>query len=506
MAGTYTAKVTLRDGTGASAVPNVNIEPLRWTLSEMGVTAVRAPVDSPLHDELALLQKELAIYRDTDLLWRGPLIKDSTSTSSSEKRYVVPDKSWYLNTRQISDARENRLDNGDFAGGTTDWTNIGSSTHSASTAHSARGGHSLKLVQATAGVDTFDYQQQTFTAGSIGSLITLRAWVYIDDSAWVGPAFESRGLFVSGIQGGVVRDVQVAEIDDATPRNRLVPLTVRIWIPPGETWTLEARLYAPGGEVYWSAARLVKMESLSFYATDLGEIVGSAVEFVQDIAHGWDDLGITVDNATTGIVLDWHFQYADHTDLVEILNAAEAMGLDWSIEITATTAVFTTYFPKGTDRTSGPGAVTFSMHDPVGNPTGNVAHAEIEGDGEKARTRSTVLGEGSGPEREEGYATDTSDTGGLVLGEVFSAPAGTPIDALDLIAANRVAAKKKPPRILKVVGLPGNTTQLLTCVVGDTVAVDIVQGGEVIDGNWRIVAKTITPEFDRPDFVLNEVA
>jgi hypothetical protein len=503
----YTAKIVEEDGTVlAASVPGINIGVLQWVLSEMGRTAVRVPAASLVAGDLDLLDKEIQIFRNGDIIWWGPLIVDEVASNTAEKRIDVPDKAWYFQTRQISDQRDNRFDNPNFALGTASWTNVGTSAHSASVLHSARGGTSLKLTQATPGEDTFDFQQQTFTAGEIGTWIIVRAWVYIDDATWGGPAFEARGLFVSGIEAGVVKDYRYAEIDDATPRNALVPLTTRIWIPPLKTWTIEARPYAPAGESYWSAMQMVKMESLSHYATDLGAIIGSAVQFVQNPAHGWDDLNIGVSNAVTGVVLDWHFQYADHTDLMEVLDAAEAMGLDWSIEVTETTATFTTYFPKGTDRSSGPGAVTLSMFDRDTNPTGNLSHAEMVRDGASTRTRSTVLGEGDGPEREEGFAVDTTLTGGRVLGEVFSAPPGTPIEALDRIAAQRVAAKRKPVRVMQVVGLPGDETLITTCVVGDTVAADITIGETTITGNWRIVAKNLDPKRDLPSFVLNEAA
>lgn len=511
MAGTYTAYLTMRPTTGAtavsaSAIPDVNIEPLRWVLNETGRTGFRMSKASSVYSALDLLDKEVQIFRDSDLMWCGPLVLGDTDSSTPEMRVDVPDLSWYFSRRQLSDARANLVTNPSFEGSPdlTGWTNTGDSTPTASTTRAVLGTKSLKLVQTAPGVDTFQYQQFAQDGGSIGTLVTVAAWVYIDNTSWGGPAYESRGLFLSGIESSVVRTTSNAEIDDATPRGRWVRLETTIWVPPNESWTIEVRLYAPDADVWWDAVQAVRMESLSHYATDMGTIAGNIVDFIQNPTHGWDDLGITTSDVASGVLLDRHYQYADHIDAAQALAELEAMGLDWSIEIDDSPLLrqFTTAYPKGTDRS---GTVTFSMRS-AANPTGNLSRYRLTKDGGATATRITVLGEGDGPDREEGYARDTSSLGGVTLGDVITAPAGAPINALQAIADEHLSVSKRLVRILEVTGLPGNSTQITTCVVGDTVDVNIVDQGESITGDWRIVAKTLDPKMDLPSFVLNEVA
>lgn len=501
MAGTYTVKIVEQDGTViVNGLANANVDPIQQVLNETYQSGFWFPKDSASAGSVDLLDRECQIFRDGTLLHWGPMIVGDAD-DGEEVHVTVPDLSWYFHRRQISDSRPNALSNASFEGGLTGWTASGV-TATSDTSRYALGTKSLKLVQASAGVDTFEYQQQTKTAGSIGDVWMLKGWVYIQNSGWVGPAYESRGLFISGIQSGVVRDYRFVEIDDATPRDRWVPLEISIWIPPGETWTLETRCYGPGGTVWWDALQLVRMESLSHYATDMGTIAGNIVDFIQTPAHGWDDLNISTSDATTGQILDRHYQYADHVDAAEALNEFEGMGLDWSIVVTTTTRTFTSYWPrKGTDRTA---SVTLSLRTAV-NPTGNLSSYKLTEDGASTSTRITVLGEGQGPAREEGYATDPSPLGGLVLGEVINAPAGATINTLQVLAQERLGAAKYLVRVLEVTGLPSDATTLTTCVVGDTVDVDISDGWAVASGDWRIVSKTIDPDTDTASFVLNEL-
>lgn len=501
MPGSYTVKVVEQDGTVlVSSLANVNVEPMEWTLSEIGSTAISFPKTTGSAASLLLLDKEIQIFRDGTLKWWGPMIAASPNAEQAYVPVSVPESSWYFTRRQLSDARANLLGNPSFEDGLTGWTASGV-TATADTTRAALSATAAKLVQANAGVDTHLHQQVAVTATAIGTLLTVAAWVYVQDAGYVGPAMDARGLYVEGIESAVVRTLSFAELDDATPRNRWVRLETTIWIPPNETWTIDVRLYAPGGTTWWDAVQLVAMESLSHYATDMGTIAGNIVDFIQDPTHGWDNLNIATSDAATGVLLDRHYQYADHTDAMQALSEFEEMGLDWSIEITTTTRTFTTAYPKGADRS---GTVTLSMRS-AANPTGTLSDYRLTVDGAATSTRVTVLGEGDGPDREEGYAADAYQLGGLVLGEVINARPGSPIDALATIAANRLAASKNLVRILEVTGIPGDSTQIDTLVVGDTVAVNITDGWVVISGNWRIVRKTLDPATDTAAFVLNEV-
>lgn len=501
----YTAKIVQQNGTVVVAdLANVNIGPITYTLNEPSNVRIGFPKDSSNAANVDLLDKELQVFRagDTNPRFWGPMVMASADAGSAEVSVDCVDPAWYLLRRQVSDARANLLSNPSFESGLTGWTNSGASTDSAVTTQKILGAQSLQLVQAAAGVDTHEYQQVAVTGTAIGTYLTVAAWVYVQNTGYVGPAYESRGLFVQGSETGpVLRDFRFVEIDDATPRDRWVRLETGIWIPPNKTWTIEVRLYAPGGTVWWDAVSLTAMESLSYYNTDLGTILGGVVGFVSDGTHGWDNINIAVSNATTSVLKDRHFQYADHEEVSAILQEFEDLGVDWAFQFTPTVRTFTSYYPKGTDRTA---TVTLSMRSPS-NPTGTLSDYRLTVDGAATTTRITVLGEGDGPDREEGYAADASGLGGLVLGEVINARPNAPIDALTTIASERLADSKNLVRVLELTGIPGNTTQIDTLVVGDKVTVSITDGWVVISGTWRIVRKTLDPATDTASFVLNEV-
>jgi hypothetical protein len=497
MAGVYTAKIVEQDGTVVVAdLADISIGELQWTLNETGQTSVSFPKDSASAPSVDLLDRELQIFRDGTIVWWGPMSMGSAEGSSADVQLSVPDLSWYFTKRQISDARPNALLNPDFDGALTNWTATGP-TATADTTRKILGTHAAKLVEATAGEDSYLEQSVAVTGTAVGTLYTLAGWVYIDDTAYDGPAFQSRGLFISGVESGDLRAFTTAEIDDATPRDQWVRLETTIWVPPSESWTLYVRLYAPKGDVWWDAITLTRMESLSRYATDMGTIAGDIIDTVQ--ASPWDSLGITTSDATTGVLLDRHYQYADHLDVMQALGEFVDMGLDWKMAITTTTRVFTTGYPLGIDRI---GTVTLSMRS-AADPTGLLSDYRYTVDGAATSTRVVVLGEGDGPDREEGYAADTSSLGGLLLGEVVQARPGTPIDGLQAAAEERLAQSKALVEVLEVTGLPGDSTLISTVVVGDRVTVDIDDGWVQCSGAWRVVAKRLDPASDTPSLTLN---
>lgn len=514
VAGDYLVKIVQQDGTVVVAsLANTNVDAMTWTLSDIGTCAIRIPKDTPDAASIDLLDKEAQVHRYNgttwDIVWWGAMVNATASSGSNEVTVALPEPTWYLTRRQIADSRPNYMLNPGFEDATAlnHWTAVGA-TATRDTTHALLGTKAAKLVEASVAQDAYLYQQVGITATSIGTLWTLVAYVWIDSSAWVGGAwggaYETRGLYISRIISSVEVEHQFIPIDDSTPKDQWVRLEVvqpsgggSIWSPPNSTETLEVRLYAPGGTVWWDGVQLVRMESLSFIDADVSTVFADSVDFVQDPTYDWDDVNIATSGSATGYKVTRAFQFTDHQDFMGLVGELVNQGFEYRLDITTTTRTLAYGMPVGTDRS---GSYTFTLRS---GGSGNVSSYEFAIDGSKTNTRYVVQGDGDGPDREEGFALDTSSLGGLTLGSVEAVSA--PVGVLQRIAEMKLAATKQLVRILTVKGLPGDSTQIGTLRVGDTVAVSISDGAVSLSGNWRIVQKTLDPKSDTASFVLNEV-
>lgn len=509
MAGAYTCKIVQQDGTIVqSSIAGVNVDPMTTTLNDIGTASVRIPKDYAHAADVDLLDKEIQVFRDGTLCWWGAMVNATARSGDNFVTVQIPEPTWYLTRRQISDSRANQVLNPGFEDATSlnHWTAVGV-TATRDTTHALLGTKAAKLVQASVATDTFLYQQVGITATAIGTLWTLVAYVWIDSATWVGGAwggaYNLRGLYISRIVSSVEVEHQFIQIDDSTPKDQWVRLEVTrpdgggsIWSPPNATETLEVRLYAPGGTVWWDGVQLVAMDSLSWIDADVATTFEDVVAFAQDSAHDWDDVNIATSGSATGYKVTRALQYTDHTDVMGYIGELVNQGFEHRLAITTTTRTLEYGMPVGTDRS---GSYTFTLRS---GGSGNVTSYDFSIDGSKTTTRYVVQGDGDGPDREEGFALDTSSLGGLTLGQVEAVSA--PVSVLQRIADMKLAASKQLVRILTVVGLPGDSTQIGTLLVGDTVAVSISDGAVNLSGNWRIVQKTLDPKSDTASFVLNE--
>jgi len=152
---------------------------------------------------------------------------------------------------------------------------------------------------------------------------------------------------------------------------------------------------------------------------------------------------------------------------------------------TATTRTFTLHpGGQGSDLS---GSVTLTYGD-------NVADYAWSPDGAGTVTRATVLGEGDGPDREEGDYTDVAGIGGLVLQEVRQAPQKARTYSLAPMATDIVNQRRVPPVELSL--HCSDRTLIDTLDIGDTVAVAINEGYVQVAGDYRIVRWELDCETD----------
>jgi len=111
---------------------------------------------------------------------------------------------------------------------------------------------------------------------------------------------------------------------------------------------------------------------------------------------------------------------------------------------------------------------------------------------------------GDGSDREEGGAIDTSAwSDGVTMEEVFTAPDGTPIDALGSMATERLTVSRNPIS-LEITLLPGRNPDPIGALwPGDDVPVTINRHQLHINGTYRIVRAAINPVGNTMDLTLN---
>lgn len=425
-----------------------------------------------------VIEREAQLWRDNRHLFSGPLMVADADADAVTFRCVG--LAGYFGQRHIDRGadRLNFLTNPEFEASPdlTGWTAVGT-TAIAATDRKITGTRSARLTQANADVVSYLRQTVVKTAGSLGELVTAVAWFYISPTGWVGPAYEGRGLRLSRTVGGnTVGEIGVADINNDTPRGAWQRAEVTVHMPPNATETLELRLYSPGGVIYWDAASLTLMESLSRPGVDQATIAADVVEFLQGRYTGFaglkSDLLISTNAPASGVVRDRTFQFADHVNGETALG--ELAGLDNGIDYEVTPGrVFKTHYPSiGTDRTA-----TLTLDE-----SNSIVRRYVI-DGHAAASAVVVLGEGDGPDREEGGAGDAALFGGRNVEKVISPNGTAAIDALDELAAQELANLRNP----KIVELTITDRALIGVVgIGDKVTLALTYGFMALSGAWTI--------------------
>ncbi len=454
------------------------------------------------------LGREVKLYRQGSLVWAGVIKSDEVDLPAQKVRFRCAGLLDYFAGRTIDHGagRTNLLSNPGFetdAVGTrppTSWTEVGITSVVDNSQH-VLGSKSVKLTQANAGVDSYLKQTVSVTAFDTlgGDLITVAAWVRIDDSGtWVGPAIAGWGLIVRQTDGGsTVYDFHGDEnaLDSDTPRGSWQRFETTTWFPPGVTRTLEVRLYAPGGVVWWDALSATRMESLSGPRADQTAVASSIVDFLQGHSiysgNGKSELNILPSCPASGVVRDFAFQYADHTSGETALNQYAALrdGFDYAV---GPDRVFRTYYPRrGLDRSA---SVTLTSSAATGNNrTANCIVTRRVFDLAQGANDVVQLGAGDGPDREEGGATDNTVFGGVTWQKILPPTANPPIDQLDPMASQELAVAKHPVTYEVTIIDP---TLNSTLQMGDTVAANFSHGYISETRNLRIVTLSRDPKDD----------
>jgi len=528
------AVVTDANGNAFGELENAKIGDLTFELNVAETFSLALPVTDP---KAALLLeeriREVQVWRGDQLLAWGPALRpaaDKHSLAVSCRGAL-----WHLTRRHIGKAeRTNYVLNGDFEDGLSGWSFITNEymifygepgaqatppLHEIVSFPTVTGRRALELENYVAGADAFASQSFEWTVDEAvspdGDRWTLKGYVRVE--RFDAPATEGgRGLYlerfsttephpdprVLALNPDAKKSLEhvFVPIDEETPLGVWHRMEIGLETPPkaGEPEVVNVRLYAPDGVAAWDAISLTLEERLSFFGKDqTSEIARQIVEHLQDAAYGKSDVNISTACEPSRVLRDRQYLHSEHPNGFDALEEFADLddGFDFAVRYTPTERIFTTYHPE-----RGTHWPRFALE--LGR---NVADFAWALDGEAAASSIVVLGQGDGSDREEGAAIDAGAfSGGLTLEEVFSAPPETPIDSLDNIAAERLLLTTAP-EVLAVSTtrpVPGQADPIGVLWPGDTVPVSIRRGALELEGTYRIVRLTITPD-DRLELVLN---
>ncbi len=488
----YDVRAVEMDGTIIAFLPNINLHRITTQLNKPGSIEFSISLYDPAS---AYVEKyvEIQVWRDGAIYWWGVVVLVQIPAGSGRKTIQCQGLLWYLFRRYIGRAdRTNLLLNPSFEAFGANWDDFGSTTFTVDDDFYKEGEQSAKLVN-TVSSDSGIRQDISVTAGTVGEVLTLVAW----------SRMLSSGLAAGGVAGirleslvpiTLVRE-EIAETTQAFdgPKDSWVRHEVEIQILPSITRVIRASALDVDGTIRWDSFSLTKMESLSFYNTDQAAIFAALIGHLQDTAYDKSDVNIATTTPDTGIKMDKHWQFAEHQKGDSAIDEfwQRSDGFDIEMVINATERYLTIRYPRmGTEKSA------FRINNR------NIIDYTFADNGEDGITSKTILGEGDGPDREEGAAIDDTAFGGLILEDVESAPTGTDIALLNRIAEEKLRVEKDPRNIHVTVN-----NEVLPVIenvhVGDTLPVNIFDGTFAIVENMRVISKTIAPHKEHCTLELN---
>lgn len=524
----YWAALTAIDGIQHAYLDQAQIASVRWELNGDGFCDFGIPTLDLKNTVVKIPGREVQVYRGNQMIWGGPIWR--RRADQNETRYQAEGVGSYFKHRNVG--RADRINyvpfNPSFEEGINGWAlNYGFySVVQAPPLVTVRSGTGLnpppvsgdryiKLEGTAPDHDSFIAQSFLWTVpvatSPEGDTFTLTAWCFVPGVNFAAPAFEGRGLFLERRSTtvpdpdpnlaalGIKKLLQYTFIplDADTPKDVWIRMEIAMTVPPtaGSTEDINFRLYPPHGVAYWDEVTLTLNERLAFYGQDQALIFKGLVEHAQDPVYDKSDLNIGTNCPLTGVTRTREFFFANHQEVRELVDEFPTLnnGFDYSVEVTPTTRMATTYFPMKGERKP-----QFTLE--LGR---NIASLSIEQDGTQTANSIIVLGEGDGSDREEGTAIDKLALEGVILEKVYNARPGSDIKTLDDQAKLGLDRFKQLITVVTVTTYEGGGNFIGKLVVGDIVPVVVKYGWIDFEADYRIVGMTLDPDNDTVAFDLN---
>jgi len=535
---------TLSTGSGAQ---DAQIDSLTWTLNDHDAASIRVPVGHASIGSIVemSINSEVRIERDGSTVFWGVITRSQLGTEFLH--LTVQGLTFYFERRHVGDQdRTNLVTNGDFetVSGSpsvpTGWSEADPGSDIvlvSSTQYHKTGSRSARILSRDRAVDLRansdpiasptspdDYHGidaqviqnvgPLFVGENFFHVVVCKAWFFIRDDgtyAFQGKPFDGRGFYVQTLSSGTWTGRHwFYRIDEQTERNVWIRAEFEVLVYGGET--VQIRLYAPGGTagtnsaIYWDSVGMFLEESLSFYGsggtgTDVVNIVEGLIEHAQGLTvlgqpgpSNKDDLNIRGDpaNSTVGTTFTVAYQHADHGNIGEAVKAYTDVENGVDIRVTWNGTNTARYVRVG--RPIGSAKATYNLQ--ISGASSNVIDiANYLRDGQPVANSIVVLGDGSGPDREEAAAIDTTGLG-VAWEAVLRAPPSWDIDQLDEFAAGELESRKN---IVETFTVRLTDDDFAAPIAGNLLVGDTVQvSGQWGNINWtnkvmRLIRLTLQP-------------
>lgn len=515
----YMIRIVDMFGTAYAELVNAVVTNITWQLNNWGSCTFTVPTSDPQLGTMTagpakIIEREVQVWRDPldgtppKLLFWGPIVRARATSQTVE--FQANGLLWYYSRRYFGPILHNQISNGDFESGLTGWTATGA-TASIDTNIVLAGSKALKLVSAAQETDHYASQGFVWSAGAQADEIWVSAHAQIittEGTAYIGPAFMERGLYVEVINnaGNTLIQAVWQPIDNSAPRNEWFRINAPIvTVPANTTCTVNVRLYSVGGQINWDqvVARFAESQGADTPSTynDVASIIGNVNAYAQSTTENKSHLNIGGPNrGPLGVVISRQYQFYLQgniwdTCLSQLVTEGQCeIDVEW--DATGTTRTLQCYLKKGSTKPQ----LALVMG-------ANVGDFSVDLDGQATASSIRVVGQGISAEKTlsppipipavgdfVGYAVDTSANGGIVLESLESAPPDTSIDGVTSLAANDLTRLKSAVTVATLTAKENLAGALIgQLATGDVIPVSIDYGWVQLSGNMRVAAMALNP-------------
>lgn len=524
----YMVRIVDTSGRLYAELANAVVTNITWQLNNWGSCTFTVPTTDPALGTMTagpvkIIEREVQVWYDPQngnapqLIFWGPIVRARPTSQGTQ--FQANGLLWYYSRRYFGPILHNQITNGDFESGTSGWTAVGA-TMSVDTNIMLAGTQALKLVSSAQETDQYAVQGFVWSAGSQADEIWVSAHAQIvttEGTAYIGPAYMERGLYVEVINNATSTRIEAAwqPIDNSALANEWFRINAPIvTVPAGTTCTVNVRLYSPGGQINWDqvVARFEEStgaDTPTSYA-DVTTILRNVNDYAQNTAENKSALNIGGPTVALGVVICRQYQFYRQGNIWETclsqLVSEGQCDIDVTWNSTGTTRTLQCYVKKGSTKPQ----LALVMG-------ANVADFSIDIDGQATASSVRIIGQGISTEPTlsppidapavgdyVGYAVDTSANGGVVLETLESAPPDTSIDGVASLANSELTRLKNAVTVATLTVRENLIGALIGQLqTGDVIPVDVDYGWAQLSGNMRVASMVLDPVAETLAVTLN---